>query len=508
MEEDFYRQENRRKPPKLRSIDRALSVTVESYKPIPSMLSKRHEPLVINMDEPNLHRRKSSPTIHKERYLDSHYEPNMENIQSKSYAKVKRSHLRRGETIDFPSTFSYSTDASKRFDEFNLDEQVSMSLNSNPCQNQLIQSSASNSQLKSNYRVNNHPQFDDDLQDVNQTQLRRNNKTYFSFHDTKKQKRSTRTCDISKSNSMSSEDHILSNTFQPSTSKHSSSDIKRNWRQIAIENDMYRPYISNRSRQVFELPTIQRNNQWISTSPTFFDARRYSVNLQNNRSPRSAAKQSQILSRQSTLSSKHQLAPQNQQRFRNQNFESRKSQSVRYKERSDNASKENRELFKSRKSKSFIFDDNEQLNYPYSISDPHITLELPQQNFEEELKRLSGEEGSNLFVTDVELELPSIEFGALGFNAIYQSYREKQKNSESRENKRKRSTFSVNDGEISSKRKKIVCFVIIIFSSIIVLTVLAVYATLTHSSETQIQNQTRHTFSRDSRPIHFSGGIN
>lgn len=62
------------------------------------------------------------------------------------------------------------------------------------------------------------------------------------------------------------------------------------------------------------------------------------------------------------------------------------------------------------------------------------------------------------------------------------------------------------DDESDRKRKRIVCIIMTVFLCLVCASVFVVVVTLTHSSVTQVQNQTRkiYTFSRDS-PIHYNG---
>jgi hypothetical protein len=210
-------------------------------------------------------------------------------------------------------------------------------------------------------------------------------------------------------------------------------------------------------------------------------------------------------------------------------FDIKKSYSLKYKNGpTGGSSKENRELFKSRKSKSFIT-DNEPLDVPFTLSPKlnlspaglsasgsikkhHSPMISPRNKMLlAEIKRRSGDGTDDLLPTDPNKF--QMEFGGLDFNTIYKSYRAQQKANRRTKNRRKKSSNSLknedeSDTESITKRKKIVCIVMAVFLALVVLSVLAVIVTLTHASVAQVHNQTRHvyTFSRDSRPIHYPVG--
>ncbi len=65
------------------------------------------------------------------------------------------------------------------------------------------------------------------------------------------------------------------------------------------------------------------------------------------------------------------------------------------------------------------------------------------------------------------------------------------------------------DGELYRKRRKIICIIVTVFFSLLFASVFVVIFTLTHSVDTLVQNQTKkvYTFSRDV-PIHHNGKFN
>ena len=216
-------------------------------------------------------------------------------------------------------------------------------------------------------------------------------------------------------------------------------------------------------------------------------------------------------------------------------FDMKKSYSLKYKN-GPGASKENRELFKSRKSKSFI-SDTDPLDVPFgmspnlspaglsasgSVKKHHSPLisPLPQVRGNmllEDMKQRRSGDGADLLPQNP-TNFP-IEFGQLDFNTIYKSYRAQQKTATAsnrrHKHRRKKSTTSLGqkgddefESESITKRKRIVCIVMTVFLGLVLFAVLAVIVTLTHASVAQVQNQTRHvyTFARDSRPIHYPVG--
>lgn len=529
-------QQQRRRPPKMRSTDRSHSVVVDNYMPLTSaaLSAKRSGTLVINMDEPNMQRRKSSLNMSKEEIqqitesFDFHQQ---QNVNYPPEFRRKASCLRREKTIDFPSTFSSSASHLKQID----DGEISL-IRLTPRTRNSIRPTTSHDALRNPQVMMN----DEEIEIPERRDWRRINKMHFSFHDAHKQKRSTRTCDMLKSNSLSSDEHLFQNmgfnSRQPQNTSPLENDENRRFRNVVRKH-----------LQVQEKPD-QHVGTWMSASPTLLHTRRYSIsparpsvsshNVSSDinqgliLSPRPSTsglhqqqqqqQQPKKLKYQTTISDPQFLSP-NQLELHNINFQRRKSQSVRYKDTCDNG-KENRERFRSRKSQSFI-NDHDGHNFPIPLESSSPLPQRERQYYLDDIKRLSGD-GFNMLAVknnnnnnqiDNEEAFP-IEFGTLGFNTIYQSYREKQKLAGSiNKKKRKRSSQSISvqekaeldfEIELAAKRRKVVCFVMIVFLTLIMLAVTAVLVTLTHSTETHSQNQTRqvYTFSRDSRPIHFGGG--
>lgn len=101
---------HRRRPPKLKSVDRTVSVVVDNYTPLTSaaLSAKNAGPLVINMDEPPQNpSRRSSPNICDD-IFHTKSSSSMENTiicddeyhHSTNVGIRKSSSFRRGETID------------------------------------------------------------------------------------------------------------------------------------------------------------------------------------------------------------------------------------------------------------------------------------------------------------------------------------------------------------------------------------------------------------------------
>jgi hypothetical protein len=212
-------------------------------------------------------------------------------------------------------------------------------------------------------------------------------------------------------------------------------------------------------------------------------------------------------------------------------FDTRKSYSLRYKNVAEKNSKDNRELFRAKKSKSFISDMDPTPDFPYtvgispalspglsasgSVKKHHSPLISPSPQIRgsimiDDIKR--GSDSSDIIPPPVNFP---IEFGTIDFNTIYTSYRQQKASTSSRRHKHRQKKSSLTNGKLdddfvsesNKKRKRIVCIVMAVFLCLVILSVLAVIVTLTHFSVAQVQNQTRnvYTFSRDS-PIHYTGG--
>jgi hypothetical protein len=566
---------HRRRPPKLKQVDRTVSMIVDNYTPLTSAaLSARNAgPLVINMDEPLSSSRRSSPNISDDIFrMHSQSSTSMENsmlmsnsLENDYTGMRKSSSFRRGETIDMmdlPSTVSTSLQHLRKTPSFH-----------SPADEENVKIVP----LSRHYSVRHHtqqPSFKSIAaavhlvqQQQQQSSTRRNCSMHRSFHEPQKRSSHSKREAAIKSNSFSSDEQVPTIQTHMIYQQQQHSSMQFPPKKHSIEGDLYRSRSNSRS-----------NSQGLDEAPQFLDVWKPSPmpspqpgHSRKSPSPRPSSSNSldQVLSQGSVnprampntgttakmLRHQHTVAALNPQflapipllaldksfenvyQVKSPVFDMKKSYSLKYKNGpSGSNTKENRELFKSRKSKSFI-SDMDPLDVPFALS-PNLSpaalsasgsvkrhspliSPLPQARNKmllEDIKRRSGD-GADLLPQDP-TSFP-IEFGTLDFNTIYKSYRAQQKTTNGRrhKNRRKKSSSSLDpksddyDSESITKRKRIVCIVMTVFLGLVLFAVLAVIVTLTHASVAQVQNQTRHvyTFARDSRPIHYpvgGGGAN
>lgn len=558
----------RRRPPKLKSVDRSVSMVVDNYTPLTSAaLSARNAgPLVINMDQPSS--RRSSPNVNEEIFRShSHSSNSMENasvdrMDSDYPPQVlrKSSSFRRGETIDMmdlPSTTSTSLQHLRKNSSFHTSAGEDTVKIVPLTRHYSVRHRPTTVYPTTSFQPVHHP-HQDAGQITRSSSTRRNCSMHRSFHEPSQKRVAPTKRDTAKSNSFSSDEqqpsHLMYQQQHPSMQfqQHSS-----------IEGELYRSRSNSRSNsQGFE-EQVQYLDVWQPSpmpSPSASHMRRSAnsprptssnsldqVLSQGSVSPRpltNTGTTAKMLRHQHTVSALNPqflLAPipllaldksfDNVYQVKSPVFDMKKSYSLKYKN-GPGTSKENRELFKSRKSKSFITDKNP-LDVPFGMS-PNLSpaglsasgsikkhhspmiSPLPQARNKmllDDIKRRSGD-GADLLAQNPP-NFP-IEFGQLDFNTIYKSYRAQQKsaNASSRRHKhrRKKSSSSKDDGDFESesitKRKKVVCIVMTVFLGLVLFAVFAVIVTLTHASVATVQNQTRqvYTFARDSRPIHYPVG--
>lgn len=578
---------HRRRPPKLKSVDRTVSMIVDNYTPLTSaaLSAKNAGPLVINMDQPLSSSRRSSPNVNEEIFKAHSQSSNsmdssacMTNSMDNEYPLPllrKSSSFRRGETIDMmdlPSTSSTSLQHLRKNPSFHAAAEtiretvkiVPLLSRHYSVRHRPTTAVYPTSTFQSAHHA--HQQQQEANASSRNSATRRNCSMHRSFHNDQSQKRAAHSQrDNVKSNSFSSDEqqpsvtsHLMyqqqhsSMQFQPSQIKVSS-----------IESELYRSRSNSRSNsQGFDeqlqyldvwkpspMPSPSSHVRKSSNSPRPTSSNSLDQVLsQGSVSPRplNTGTTSKMLRHQHTVAALNPqfLAPipllaldksfDNVYQVKSPVFDMKKSYSLKYKN-GPGRSKENRELFKSRKSKSFI-NDTDPLDVPFGMSpslspaglsasgsikkhhSPMISP-LPQARSNmllEDMKRRSGD-GADLLPQNSQ-NFP-IEFGTLDFNTIYKSYRAQQKttNSSNRRHKhrRKKSSSSIGqkgdddfESESITKRKRIVCIVMTVFLGLVLFAVLAVIVTLTHASVAQVQNQTRHvyTFARDSRPIHYPVG--
>jgi hypothetical protein len=571
---------HRRRPPKLKSVDRTVSMIVDNYTPLTSAaLSAKHAgPLVINMDQPLS--RRSSPNINEEIFKAQNQSSNsmeMTNSMDNEYPPPvlrKSSSFRRGETIDMmdlPSTTSTSLQHLRKNPSFHAAAMtvrdtakiVPLMSRHYSVRHRPATAVYPTTTFQPVHHQNPHQQQQDANAASRNSATRRNCNMHRSFHNDPSQKRAVHSQrDNAKSNSFSSDEQQPPLMYQP---QHSSMQQFQQQQQqhSSIESELYRSRSNSRSNsQGFDeqlqyldvwkpspMPSPSSHVRKSSNSPRPTSSNSLDQVLsQGSVSPRplNTGTTSKMLRHQHTVAALNPqfLAPipllaldksfDNVYQVKSPVFDIKKSYSLKYKN-GPGRSKENRELFKSRKSKSFIT-DTDPLDVPFGMSpslspgglsasgsikkhhSPMISP-LPQQRGSmllEDRKRRSGD-GADLLPQNPQ-NFP-IEFGTLDFNTIYKSYRAQQKSSTAsnrrHKHRRKKSSSSIGqkgdddfESESITKRKRIVCIVMTVFLGLVLFAVLAVIVTLTHASVAQVQNQTRHvyTFARDSRPIHYPVG--
>lgn len=569
----------RRRPPKLKSVDRTVSMIVDNYTPLSSAaLSAKHAgPLVINMDQPLSSSRRSSPNINEEIFKahsqsSNSMESSMHNSIENDYPPPglrKSSSFRRGETIDMmdlPSTTSTSLQHLRKNSSFHSaagDETVKIVPLS---RHYSVRHRPTTVYPTSSFQPVHHPHQQQQQESSRNQASRRNCSMHRSFHEpSQKRVVSSKREQTVKSNSFSSDEQAPPVSSHLMYQQQHSSMQFQAANERTVERELYRSRSNSRSNsQGFE-EQLQYLDVWKPSpmpSPQASHMRKGS-NIPGSPRPTSSNSLDQVLSQGSVsprpltntgttakmLRHQHTVAALNPQflapipllaldksfdnvyQVKSPVFDMKKSYSLKYKN-GPGSSKENRELFKSRKSKSFIT-DTDPLDVPFGMSpnlspaglsasgsikkhhSPMISpLPMRGSMLLEDIKRRSGD-GADLLPQN-----PSnfpIEFGTLDFNTIYKSYRAQQKstNGSNRRHKhrRKKSSSSLKgegdfDSESITKRKRIVCLVMTVFLGLVLFAVLAVIVTLTHASVAQVQNQTRHvyTFARDSRPIHYPVG--
>ncbi|XP_049542016.1 uncharacterized protein LOC125955140 [Anopheles darlingi] len=197
-------------------------------------------------------------------------------------------------------------------------------------------------------------------------------------------------------------------------------------------------------------------------------------------------------------------------------FDQKKSYSLRYK----NGRPDARENFKAKKSKSFIVDLEpppsaiiSATNSPYRKASIALSAEETGKIYKASRKLSSSlmlDDLGRPDVSPIPMDIMDINYGVI--MKTYQMNRQKSINASRRKSRRKltdsRKKFGGNsfedDTESSKKRKRILCIVVSIFLALTLLSVLAVLLTFTHtSSSTSITTptKTQYTFARDT-PIH------
>ncbi|XP_035794149.1 uncharacterized protein LOC118467590 [Anopheles albimanus] len=197
-------------------------------------------------------------------------------------------------------------------------------------------------------------------------------------------------------------------------------------------------------------------------------------------------------------------------------FDQKKSYSLRYK----NGRPDARENFRAKKSKSFIVDLEpppsaiiSATNSPYRKTSIGLSPDEAEKLYKASRKLSSSlmlDELGRADVSPIPMDIMDINYGVI--MKTYQMNRQKSVNGPHRKGRRKltdpRKKFADNsfdeDTQSSKRRKRILCIVISVFLALALFSVLAVLFTLTHaSSSTSITSptKTQYTFARDT-PIH------
>lgn len=509
---------SQRRPPKLKPVDRAISVVVDDYSPRTSgsfSLSPRPS---TKFNDQRLNIQRSSESVGA--------------VASTERTINKRSarNFYRGETIDLmdlPSTSSTSLKLNQKKNEYKMSmidcHPISRHYSiRHPKRNNLTNQTSLISKQQDSLTI---PEF-------HSTMMPSPQKIFSPYKDVLT---FTTNPNRLEANSFSSDDQIQN------TSAHIYDKPRLPPKQKSISyfddlDELNKKYTVDMHR----LPVRTSEPAWPKTSSSLEKI----ISL-NSARPLATKSEEKILRRNQTITAMNQnlIAPISRSRI-DDSFEKpqysfraigetiKKSQSFRYKHPRENTNaNESRQLFKSRKSKSFVnsVDDMDYIcslsaepppsNYPINFPNTkhHRSATSPTSDrklFIDELRGLSGD-GSDLLPENSATAL-KIDFGALDFNTIYKSYKAQQKESGSGRDKRKnfesRSSIRNNSSaefEYSGKKKKIAIAIFVVTFCVVLFAATAVIVTLTNSSGSPVHNQTRQIFSstRDSRPIHFGGGF-
>lgn len=501
---------SQRRPPKLKSLDRTVSVIVDDYSPRTSgSFSLSPRPGTMFNDQ-HLNIQMSSENVG---ILTS----NDRTINKKSTRS-----LYRGETIDLmdlPSTSSISLKHNQKRNEYKMDI--------TDCHPISRHYSIRHPKRNSNSNVNQTTSISKQLDSL----------TIPAFHSnmTSPQKMYSPFKDVHALKTFSNDNQM------PNTSSYIYDKPRLPPKQKSISyfdelEDLNKKYSADRHKL-----SLRQSDSSRPTSSNSLEK----IISSNSPRPLTTRSEEKLLRRNQTMTSmnQHLLAPislsntdrsfeKHQYSFKTIGETIKKSQSFRYKHPRDNVS-ENRELFKSRKSKSFV-NSVDELDYICSLpSEPspsnypinfpktkhHRSAASPMSDrkmYIDELRGLSGD-GSDLLPENSTTAL-KIDFGALDFNTIYKSYRAQQNTVPTSGGRDKRKSFDSpssarNNGaaefKYSGKRKKVAIAIFVITFCVVLFAATAVIVTLTNSNGTQVHNQTRQIISstRESRPIHFGGGF-
>lgn len=566
---------SRRKPPKLKSVDRSVSMVVDNYTPLTSAaLSARHAgALVIDMDNPSSVRR-SSPNVN-EMLLKLHSQSHSSELGAVGGSNMddyppsalkKSSSFRRGDTIDSSNSTSltYLRKTPSFHSSGSADDGVETSgplLRHHSVRHHPTTPAYPSFQQSAKYLIQMQQQSAMmNIVESSVRNARRNCNMHRSFHDPQKQRPVVKR-DAVKSNSFNNED--IRQQYMMLQQQQQLQQLDHQGRKhSSMEGDLYRSRSNSRNNQMFEeqlqipylnvrrpspLPSPMMASQYNhATSPTANSPRQMNSNsmdellasggLSGSSSPRptGANPKNHMLRHQHTIASLNPqyLSPiplvafdkslEDIYQLKSPSFDNRKAYSLRYKNGPQgNTSKENRDLFRARKSKSFISDmDPSDMQFGMSPAvSPGLSASGSVKKHHSPLISPSPQARANMILDDMKRGSPefnqanpNLDFGTIDFNTIYKSYRQQKNTSGNRRHKHRRKKNSITnnkldddmDPESNKKRKRIVCIVMSVFLSLVLFAIMAVVVTLTHFSAVQVQNQTRqvYTFARES-PIHY-----
>lgn len=183
-------------------------------------------------------------------------------------------------------------------------------------------------------------------------------------------------------------------------------------------------------------------------------------------------------------------------------FDQKKSYSLRYKNGRDA-----RETFKAKKSKSFMID----------LEPPPAIISGSSSPYRKESVAFTPEEVDKIYkasrrlspnplldldigreISPVPMDIMDINYGVI--MKTYQMNREKSMRKSRRKGDEKKLDYD-EDTESNRKRKRIACIVMTVFIALAIFSILAVIVTLTHTSAGPSQTKPTYTFARDT-PIH------
>jgi hypothetical protein len=530
----------KRKPPKLKSSDRSISVMVENYgqQQLSAMVLERipDHPSVIHahnlIKQKSVEDYRSAPIFYTNQSSTGHQQQYSHSSTSLQPSVNKR-HLRRYDTLDSSTPSLYYV-------------KKTQSLHSNELADDLITVPIAKQNVDFMHSSDSNPlpsdiEIDDEMDDVNN--VRRNCHMHRSFNDPHNQRRP-----------ISRHASVQYHSFNDDIHDNRNMDGRKfSSANISLENEIYRNLSISNSRNL-EVAAASTNRAIIQQrNPQRQTQRQSSFSLDHSRQPQPHNSRRSLripptnsylittspihLDRKSIEELKpkpQQLLPQPQQQqtalpHQSPIYDVKKTYSLRYKQ-----GKSSRDNFRTKKSKSFIteldseYDEssgavggvntaNRKLKRSDYSSFSHDDFDQIRRSTTN--RKLSSNKIFDENIGSVDkLKTPKVPFdddvdglGNIEYDLVLKPYRESRsraKGSSSRKTRKSQHSSKIEneDSESVKKRKRIVCFICVIFIGLMIFSVLAVVITLTHSTSSLVQNQTRqiYTFARGS-PIHYNG---